>query len=187
MKSAHSTESDPFLDSSATRLLGEMRERNLKLSTDLERTKEKLQEKEGDIEALRQEKKELVSRFALRDKAAPPPVQDAERQGFIAQLETARKTIAQLKFDLHSMVDDKNELFAEKEAYKMKANRLQEELEANRVERRNKEDRLQENRELKERMRNMEKDLEMGREIILKYKVSESIDRWDEYPMVQYI
>lgn len=123
-------DTDNFLDSSsATKLLNDMREKNMKLSTELERTKEKLTEREGDIEVLRQEKRDLVLRLDDQTNSRTAfTLEESERQNFISQLESLRKTNAQLKFDLHSIVDDKSELFSEMEAYKAKARRLQEEL-----------------------------------------------------------
>ena len=174
MKSSlYNPETNPYLDSfSATKLLNDLREKNLKLQTELEKTKGKLLEKEGDIEALRQEKRDLVMRLEEQSKLkGGSALEEEERQGFINQLEMQKQKIAQLKFDMQSMVDDKSDLFMEKEAYKAKAKRLQEEAAArsNMIQ---VDAILAENNQLKERMRGMEKDLEMSREIIIKYKVT---------------
>lgn len=180
MKSMYSDnpDTDTFLDSSsATKLLNDMRGKNIKLCTELEKTKDRLIQREGDIEVLRQEKVELINRLA--DHHSLPTLEDAERQSFIFQLESLKRVNAQLKLDLHSMVDDKSEVMVEIEAYKEKARRLQEELVAttrgNLVDSTNEIDKLlSENEQLKHRMRGMEKDLAMSREIILKYKVRHS-------------
>lgn len=125
--SSNNPDTDNFLDSSsATKLLNDMREKNMKLSTELERTKEKLMEREGDIEVLRQEKRDLV--YKLGKQISTRAVEDSERENFISQLETLKEANAQLKFDLRTLVEDKSELFMEMEAYKAKAKRLQDEL-----------------------------------------------------------
>lgn len=184
MKSQQYPASDDFLDtSSAIKLLNDMREKNLKLSTELERTKEKLQEKEGDIQVLREEKRDLALRLEEQKdsrNASSSMLQEAERQDFLSQLEKQKRTNAQLKFDMQNMVDDKFDLFSEMEAYKNKSRRLQEELESishgNLLESAKESAGIEqlkaENDQLKDRMRNMEKDLEMSTEIIVKYKVS---------------
>lgn len=174
---------DGFLDSSsATKLLNNMREKNIKLSTELERTKDTLLEKEGDIEVLRQEKLELLARFQIGEEAKEKPnPQCADRQELIAQLESLKNANAQLKFDFHTMLDEKGELYYEMEAYKSKTRTLQQEL--NELEgRRAMETKSQvekltkENNTLRERVSNMEKDLEMSRDIIIKYKVRKMCD-----------
>lgn len=177
MMYSQNPDSDTFLDSSATRLLlNEMREKNMKLSTDLARTQEKLLEKEGDILLLRNHQNSSQEKNA---KNSTNSISLEERQKLILQLESQKKVITQLKFDLNSLVDSKVELCAEMEAYKAKSNRLQGELEAtvrgNQMESTNEIDKLlKENNQLKDRMRNMEKDLETSRELIIKYKVNGS-------------
>lgn len=175
-----SPDTDNFLDSSSAKLLlNDMREKNMNLSTELERTKQKLLEKEGDIQYLREEKRELAIRLQNQAEISgqSSQVPFGEREELIRQLETLKRTIAQLKFDMHSMVDDKSELFQEMEAYKAKCHNLSEELKrttkGDSMDSANEIDKLlAENKKLKSRMTNIEKDLEMSREIIIKYKVS---------------
>lgn len=179
-----SLQSSPYGDdhipdsySSSSRLLDEMRETNMKMATELQRTKSKLHDTEGDIEVLREEKRSLVARLETPDtSAATSSLQEDERRRFISQMEVLKKCNSQLKFDLHSLVEDKRELISEMEAYKAKALRLQADLDVtskgNLQESAMEIDNLhKENQRLRNCIANMEKDLEMSREIIIKYKV----------------
>lgn len=119
-------------NSSVATLLTDAREKNMKLTTELEAAKQKLAEVQGDMELLRVKNTELLQSNKLRKASVTDGREElswkAERANFIASLESLKKKNAQLAFDLKALLDEKEEAITERESYKCKAHRLNHEL-----------------------------------------------------------
>lgn len=120
-------------NSSLAALLHETRELNLKLNTEVEALRQRLGELQGDMELLREHEassktrlQALVSENAAHNKEELQWKRD--RANFICHLENLKKKNAQLAFDLKAIIDEKEELATERDAYKCKAHRLNHEL-----------------------------------------------------------
>lgn len=120
-------------NSSLAALLHETRELNLKLNTEVEALKQRLGEIQGDMELLRE--REANSKSRLQAMVCQNAVHNKEelqwkrdRANFICHLENIKKKNAQLAFDLKGIIDEKEELITERDAYKCKAHRLNHEL-----------------------------------------------------------
>jgi len=116
-------------------LLNQTREKNMSLQTEIETLRQKHQELQGDLKMLRN--KNLDMSRVLKTKAAQDkhPEDDArlkvwndEKSKLIAQLEMLKKKNAQLQFDFRSLLDEKEEVVTERDAFKCKAHRLNHEL-----------------------------------------------------------
>lgn len=120
-------------NSSLAALLHETRELNLKLNTEVEALKQRLNELQGDMELLRERESNSKSRLQtlLNEHAAHNKEElqwKRERANFICHLENLKKKNAQLAYDLKGIIDEKEELITERDAYKCKAHRLNHEL-----------------------------------------------------------
>jgi len=120
-------------NSSLAALLHETREQNLKLSTEVEALRQRLNELQGDMELLRETEASNKSRVqAMASENAARNKEELqwrrERANFICHLEGLKKRNAQLAFDLKAVIDEKEELITERDAYKCKAHRLNHEL-----------------------------------------------------------
>lgn len=120
-------------NSSLAALLHETRELNLKLNTEVEGLRQRLGELQGDMELLREREASSKSRLqALVNENAAHNKEELqwkrERANFICHLENLKKRNAQLAFDLKGIIDEKEELATERDAYKCKAHRLNHEL-----------------------------------------------------------
>ncbi|XP_077294274.1 coiled-coil domain-containing protein 149-B isoform X1 [Arctopsyche grandis] len=94
----------------------------------VESLKHKLEEAEEDIKALR---KQTSSPQKLQDKAFGLNTISAlnfEREELVQQLEMSNKKIEQTQADLKSMLDEKEDLINERDAYKCKLHRLNHQL-----------------------------------------------------------
>lgn len=138
MKNSISAEASNGVDysggSSVRALLTETRQRNIELQTEVDSLRQRLGELEGDIRVLRTKNQELTA--AVQSQKSYGTVKsdeqigtwNAEKSNFIVQLEALKKQNAQLKFDIKSVLDEKEEIVTERDAYKCKAHRLNYEL-----------------------------------------------------------
>ncbi|XP_016979248.1 coiled-coil domain-containing protein 149 isoform X2 [Drosophila rhopaloa] len=120
-------------NSSLAALLHETREQNLKLSTEVEALRQRLNELQGDMELIRETEASNKSRVQAMTSENAACNKDElqwrrERANFICHLEGLKKRNAQLAFDLKAVIDEKEELITERDAYKCKAHRLNHEL-----------------------------------------------------------
>ncbi|XP_077294276.1 coiled-coil domain-containing protein 149 isoform X2 [Arctopsyche grandis] len=120
--------SDSMNNLSGAQLLATTREQNKLLTIEVESLKHKLEEAEEDIKALR---KQTSSPQKLQDKAFGLNTISAlnfEREELVQQLEMSNKKIEQTQADLKSMLDEKEDLINERDAYKCKLHRLNHQL-----------------------------------------------------------
>ncbi|XP_020818290.1 coiled-coil domain-containing protein 149 [Drosophila serrata] len=168
-------------NSSLAALLHETREQNLKLSTEVEALRQRLNELQGDMELLRETEASNKSRVqAMASENAARNKEELqwrrERANFICHLEGLKKRNAQLAFDLKAVIDEKEELITERDAYKCKAHRLNHELfvalKAKKTHPRllDIDGVLLENKYLHERVKIQEGELELTKQSISKYK-----------------
>ncbi|XP_064553213.1 coiled-coil domain-containing protein 149 [Drosophila montana] len=168
-------------NSSLAALLHETRELNLKLNTEVEALKQRLGELQGDMELLRERESNSKSRLQalLTENAAHNKEElqwKRERANFICHLENLKKKNAQLAFDLKAIIDEKEELMTERDAYKCKAHRLNHELlvalKANKMHPNllDIDGVLLENKYLHERVKIQESELELTKQSVSKYK-----------------
>ncbi|XP_059226718.1 uncharacterized protein LOC106093698 [Stomoxys calcitrans] len=180
---------------SVAKILHDSRERNIKLTTEVESLKQKLYEVQGDIEVLRNQKtpvgngekkkdhnchngKSTKDEVAALDNCSKEMVMQwkQERSNFICHLEQLKKKNAQLAFDFKAVIDEKEELINERDAYKCKAHRLNHEL---LVSLKAKEMHpkfldidsiILENKYLNERLKHIESEVELTKQAVSKYK-----------------
>lgn len=168
-------------NSSLAALLHETREQNLKLSTEVEALRQRLNELQGDMELLRETEASNKSRVqAMATENAARNKEEVqwrrERANFICHLEGLKKRNAQLAYDLKAVIDEKEELITERDAYKCKAHRLNHELfvalRAKKTHPRllDIDSVLLENKYLHERVKIQESELELSKQSITKYK-----------------
>ncbi|XP_065721257.2 coiled-coil domain-containing protein 149 [Drosophila suzukii] len=168
-------------NSSLAALLHETREQNLKLSTEVEALRQRLNELQGDMELLRETEASNKSRVqAMASENAARNKEELqwrrERANFICHLEGLKKRNAQLAFDLKAVIDEKEELITERDAYKCKAHRLNHELfvalRAKKTHPRllDIDGVLLENKYLHERVKIQDSELELTKQSITKYK-----------------
>ncbi|ETN67131.1 hypothetical protein AND_001069 [Anopheles darlingi] len=125
-----------FGNSSAVSLLvKQTRERNEALTTEVESLKQRLYDLEGDIKVVRARNVELqdtcnklhTANESILTANGDKKWQENKSQ-LIAQLELLRKRNAQLQYDFRSLLDEKEEVVTERDAYKCKVHRLNHEL-----------------------------------------------------------
>lgn len=163
-------------------LLSETRGQNIALNTEVENLRQKVLEMQGDIEVLRAQKTATLERRATPNLAGV--VTEGleqqwleEKSKYIFQLETLKKKSAQLKYDVRALLDEKEEIVTERDAYKCKVHRLNHELnialkgEEAQVKVLDIDALVLENKYLQERLKNMEAEMEMAQQSISKYKV----------------
>lgn len=130
---------DTFGSSSATLgfLLNQTREKNMSLQTETEALRQKLHELQGDIKLLRTKNVEMSKMLKAKVMKSKEQTDDdihkqwnEEKGKLIDQLETLKKKNAQLQFDFRSLLDEKEEIVTERDAFKCKAHRLNHELSA---------------------------------------------------------
>ncbi|XP_026851107.1 uncharacterized protein LOC6587654 isoform X1 [Drosophila persimilis] len=168
-------------NSSLAALLHETREQNLKLNTEVEGLKQRLNEIQGDMELLRETEASNKARVqAMASENAARNKEELqwrrERANFICHLENLKKKNAQLAFDFKAIIDEKEELITERDAYKCKAHRLNHELfVALRAKKTHPklldiDGVLLENKYLHERVKIQEGELDLTKQSISKYK-----------------
>ncbi|XP_054736268.1 coiled-coil domain-containing protein 149-B [Anastrepha obliqua] len=166
---------------SVASILHETRERNIKLTTEVESLKQKLNELQGDIELLRSSAKEGKMEKPQGEVAVETNNSEAlqwkeERSNFICHLENLKKKNVQLAFDLKTLIDEKEDIISERDAYKCKAHRLNHELlnalKANEAHPKllDIDGILLENKYLHERLKNFESELDITKQSLNKYK-----------------
>ncbi|CAG9805801.1 unnamed protein product [Chironomus riparius] len=135
-KSEHN---DTFGSSSSTLgfLLNQTREKNISLQTEAETLRQKLYELQGDIKLLRSKNVDMSKLLKTKEIKNKEHTNDEmqklwndEKGKLIDQLETLKKKNAQLQFDFRSLLDEKEEIVTERDAFKCKAHRLNHELSA---------------------------------------------------------
>ena len=107
------------------------------MQTEVDTLRQRLAEVEGDMTLLRKRNRELMSQKndSIKGRGDANGGHDErldewnlEKSKMIAQLEALKKQIAQLKYDLKAVLDEKEEVVTERDAYKCKAHRLNFEL-----------------------------------------------------------
>ncbi|XP_044740448.1 coiled-coil domain-containing protein 149 isoform X1 [Chrysoperla carnea] len=106
-------------------LLGETRENNKLLKLELEATKQCLIESRGDIQVLRQQLQSKQKHGSLTNEDVFPIHQ---REELVEQLEKLSAKTIQMRADIQSLLDEKEELIKERDAFKHKAHRVSHEL-----------------------------------------------------------
>lgn len=173
--------------SSVRALLTQTQQTNIQLQTEADTLRQRLLEVEGDMTLLRKKIKESMSQKNNEPKKMTDVVGvenddrlgewNLEKSKMIGQLESLKKQIAQLKYDLKAVLDEKEEVVTERDAYKCKAHRLNFELntalkndgpEAKILDL---DALILENKLLQERLKNMEDELELVKNTVEKYKV----------------
>ncbi|XP_067641621.1 coiled-coil domain-containing protein 149 isoform X2 [Eurosta solidaginis] len=166
---------------SVASILHETRERNIKLTTEVESLKQKLNELRGDIELLRTSAKDVKTEKLQNEAAIEANNQEfsqwkEERSNFVCHLENLKKKNVQLAFDLKTLIDEKEELISERDAYKCKAHRLNHALlnalKANEAHPKfiDIDGILLENNYLHERLKNFESEIDITKHSLNKYK-----------------
>ncbi|CAG2054321.1 unnamed protein product [Timema podura] len=154
---------------SLNQLLDESRERNKDLCIHLEDLRQKLADAQGDLKVLRSQQQK--SRPISGENTLFPSHQ---REELVQQLETTNLKCLQLQWDLQAVIDEKEELVTERDAYKCKVHRLNHELNSLL-----KSDNsplvdidtlVMENRYLQERLQQTEEEREMANQALGKYK-----------------
>jgi chromosome segregation ATPase len=164
-------------------MLNESRGRNMTLQTEVEALRQKVTDLQGDIKCLRQKTVEPNDVRPRTRKKSSDPVDEsaAEKSNLIAQMEAIKKKNAQLQYDFRSLLDEKEEVVTERDAYKCKAHRLNHELnivlqgDKNQAKFIDIDALILENKYLQERIGNFETEVELLKQSAAKYKVSQEI------------
>jgi Uncharacterized coiled-coil protein (DUF2353) len=115
-------------------LLNQSRKKNMALQTETEALRQKVNELQGDTKLLRNKNVEMSK--VIKAKTVPKDLESGEalkawsveKSKLIDQLEGLKKKNAHLQFDFRSLLDEKEEIVNERDAYKCKAHRLNHEL-----------------------------------------------------------
>ncbi|XP_044740449.1 coiled-coil domain-containing protein 149 isoform X2 [Chrysoperla carnea] len=151
-------------------LLGETRENNKLLKLELEATKQCLIESRGDIQVLRQQLQSKQKHGSLTNEDVFPIHQ---REELVEQLEKLSAKTIQMRADIQSLLDEKEELIKERDAFKHKAHRVSHELaialrlttylvDADAL--------VSENRYLHERLQQADAETQLATQALAKYK-----------------
>lgn len=164
-------------------IINQTRERNMSLSTEVEALKQRVHELEGDVKVLRTKNAELQascqklkSGGSVKLTANGDALWQEEKSKLISQMESIKKKNAQLQYDFRSVLDEKEDLIMERDAYKCKAHRLNHEL--NMVLKGDKSQQvildvdglILENKYQQEKIVNLENELQLSRQSSAKYK-----------------
>ncbi|GAB0088936.1 Coiled-coil domain-containing protein 149-A [Sergentomyia squamirostris] len=189
-KSLHSGDSGSveYMErSSVAALVNDLREKNTAFSTELESLRQRLTEKEGDINVLR-ERRCLSCEKCQNGKSSEEEDSlvagwSQEKSQFIAQLEALKKKNAQLQYDFRSLLDEKEEIVMERDAFKCKVHRLNHELSValkgneSQMKVLDIDSLVRENKYLMEKLKNVENELELVQHSLNKYKAMVEIKR----------
>lgn len=135
----NSEQSESFSNASASTLgylLNQSREKNMALHSEVENQRQRLHELQGDIKLLRSKNSEITKALKAtksKDKNSVEEQQkmwNEEKSKLIDQLEGLKKKSAQQQFDFRSLLDEKEELVTERDAFAHKSHRLNHELSA---------------------------------------------------------
>ena len=132
----NSEQDDTFGASGSTLgyLLNQAREKNISLQTEAENFRQRLNELQGDIQILRSknlEMSKIVKASKCNQKNNVEELQKTwseEKSKLIDQLEGLKKKNAQLQFDFRALLDEKEEIITERDAFAHKSHRLNHEL-----------------------------------------------------------
>lgn len=157
--------------SSLAQLMSETKEHNKALKIEVEDLRQKLRDCQGDNKVLRLSLSQLRAGVNVGENHTFPSHQ---REELVQQLETLNVKCKQLAADLQAVLDEKEELVTERDAYKCKVHRLNHEL--NSVLKGDKNNHIDidglimENRYLKERLEHAEQEKEISVHALSKYK-----------------
>uniref|UniRef100_A0A8D8N5A5 Coiled-coil domain-containing protein 149 n=4 Tax=Culex pipiens TaxID=7175 RepID=A0A8D8N5A5_CULPI len=169
--------------SAVSLIVNQTRERNLSLTTEVEALRQRVHELEGDIKVLRTKNsdlkancRKLKSSEQVKLNANGDILWQEEKSKLIAQMEGIKKKNAQLQYDFRSLLDEKEEVVMERDAYKCKAHRLNHELSI--VLKGDKSQRaildvdglILENKHQLEKIANLENELALAKQSAAKYK-----------------
>lgn len=135
----NSEQSESFSNASASTLgylLNQSREKNMALHSEVENQRQRLHELQGDIKLLRSKNSKMTKALKAtksKDKNSVEEQQkmwNEEKSKLIDQLEGLKKKNAQQQFDFRSLLDEKEELVTERDAFAHKSHRLNHELSA---------------------------------------------------------
>ncbi|XP_049952464.1 coiled-coil domain-containing protein 149 isoform X1 [Schistocerca serialis cubense] len=156
---------------SILQVLGETKEQNKALKMEAEDLKQKLRDAQGDIKVLREHLNQQRNAPIVRDNEAFPSHQ---REELVQQLETLNQRCTQMALDLQAVLDEKEDLVTERDAYKCKVHRLNHELhvvlkgDSNKV--MDVDALVMENRYLQDRLQQCEEEKELSNQTVMKYK-----------------
>jgi predicted nucleic acid-binding Zn-ribbon protein len=174
--------------SSVGTMLNESRGRNMTLQTEVEALRQKVTDLQGDIKCLRQKHVDVKPAGArVRKKLDTVDDSAAEKSNLIAQMEAIKKKNAQLQYDFRSLLDEKEEVVTERDAYKCKAHRLNHELnvalqgDKGQAKFIDIDALILENKYLQERIANFETEVELLKQSSAKYKVSGNREKWRKF------
>ncbi|XP_041369440.1 coiled-coil domain-containing protein 149-like [Gigantopelta aegis] len=158
---------------SLVNLLCETKEHNKSLKFEVDDLKQKLHDAQGDIKLLREQI--ARQRVGTTDEGINTRHFPAyEREDLVKQLEAARKEYAQLERDLQQVLDEKQDQEMERDGYKIKYDRLNQELnyilkgDENRIV--DIDALAMENKYLQERLKQLEEEKAMAMQTVSKYK-----------------
>ncbi|VDO74375.1 unnamed protein product [Schistosoma margrebowiei] len=106
-------------------LLVESREANKSLEHELMNSREKIEELQGDIKVLR---RQLSDRSYENQHTMDPRISGNDRQTYVTQLEELTFQVSELKRELGQCFDEKQEIATERDIYRNKCDRLNNEL-----------------------------------------------------------
>ncbi|XP_071448186.1 coiled-coil domain-containing protein 149 [Hetaerina americana] len=155
---------------SVAQILGETTEKNKALRIELEDVRQRLRDAQGDVKVLRMQLAHQRSTAVVESDPFPPH----QREELVKQLETLNSKYSQLRQDLQVVLDEKEELVTERDAYKCKVHRLNFEL--NTLLKGDKKNIMDidslvmENRYLQDRLQQAEDDMKLTSQALAKYK-----------------
>ncbi|XP_053695764.1 coiled-coil domain-containing protein 149 [Sabethes cyaneus] len=170
-------------NSAVSLIVNQTRQHNMSLSTEVEALRQRILELEGDIKVLRTKNTDLqaiCSKFKSAEdmilKENGTTFFQKEKSKLICQMEKLKKKNAQLQYDFRALLDEKEELVVERDAYKCKAHRLNHELSIVLKGDKSQQQMLDidglilENKYQQEKILNLENELELAKQSATKYK-----------------
>ncbi|XP_055541982.1 coiled-coil domain-containing protein 149 [Wyeomyia smithii] len=170
-------------NSAVSLIVNQTRERNMSLSTEIEALRQRIIELEGDIKVLRTKNADLQAICSKLRSAEDMMLRgngtifwQKEKSKLICQMENLKKKNAQLQYDIRSLIDEKEEIVVERDAYKCKAHRLNHELSVVLKGDKSQQQILDvdglilENKYQQEKIVNLENELELAKQSATKYK-----------------
>ncbi|XP_055641284.1 coiled-coil domain-containing protein 149 [Toxorhynchites rutilus septentrionalis] len=164
-------------------IVNQTRERNISLTTEVETLRQRVHELEGDTKVLRIKNADLqatCNRLKSSDEmklnASGDSVWQVQKSKLISQMEGLKKKNAQLQYDIRSLLDEKEEVVMERDAYKCKAHRLNHELgimlKGDKSQQKiiDVDSLIIENKYQQEKIANLENELELAKQSSAKYK-----------------
>lgn len=133
----NSDNNETFCNSSSTLgfLLNQTREKNITLQTEMETLRQKLYKLQGDVKLLRNKNTEMVNLLKSKELKHKNQISEEmqtlwndEKAHLINQLENLKKKNTHLQYDFRSLLDEKEEVITQRDAFKCKAHRLNHEL-----------------------------------------------------------